>query len=188
MSGQLHPKGAIVAQKRNTRAAAKRRIDKIEKALQAWELRSRGATLREIAELVGVASPTTAQALVEDGFREFYAPQVEQRRAEADARHHSAFVELSHVAFAPRTGAGSPTKGERVAALAELRKWDRENRMLHGLDAPARQQVSVVSDEVSPERAAQIARELFGDHAARALDQDPPGDAGDDPVAPPAGE
>jgi hypothetical protein len=116
---------------RRTRGIDKRRGRDLEKELAAWDLRAKGYSLRAISRELDLSGPQHARNFVERGFKGFYSPKVEQRRAEADERLQMMLAEIVPVVMNKRR-----SLDDRLAAADRVIKIDREVRRLHGLDAP----------------------------------------------------
>lgn len=150
---------------RKTRLVHKRKAATVDDALRAWDLRTQGLSLRAIQRELGLSCVQQASNLVERGFKDFYSPKVEQRRSECDSRQLQAIEQLSKIAFSKRK---SVKNDARIAALGELRKWDRENRMLHGLDAPEASVQLVGAVEVKDARSRLLDRlDALAEQAAK---------------------
>jgi len=113
----------------------RRKLEVAMRRSQALELRISGMSYRAIADALSCAD-STAYELVQSALREIPAANVEILRQEHDSMIRALFLKLK-----PRIDKGEPRAIEvGVKLLERLAK-------LHGLDAPTRQIMQVVTEE-----------------------------------------
>ena len=125
-----------------------RKYEVAKRRAQALELRISGMSYRAIADAMQCAD-STAYELVQSALREIPAQNVEILRTEHDAMIRRLFAKLM-----PRIDKGEPRAIEvGVKLLERLAK-------LHGLDAPTRQVMQVITEETVDRAIRELEQEL----------------------------
>lgn len=136
-----------------------------ERQMKAMQLRVRGFTFPEMANELDVSVGTAyndykaAMKRLIDETRE----SADQVRSVEITRLDRMIRSLELAAFGP-PDADAPFCADPKAIEVLLKVSDRRAKLL-GLDAP--EDLNVNFGEVTPEKAAQLVREKFGDHAAK---------------------
>lgn len=125
-----------------------------ERRIRAWELALQGKSYRVIGEALGVA-PMTAFRDVEAHAREIQQPVAEQVRKQEVARLDALLDNLW-----PRV-----EQGDDKAVANVLRVMDRRAKLL-GLDAPAKQDITVQQVDPKDIELAELIREAQAKAAA----------------------
>lgn len=133
---------------------AKSEIRRAERMVEACDLRRSGASYRTIASALGI-DVRTAWGLVHDALDELNKQAVES--LEMHRRVQMARLDRMLEAVWPLVEAGE------IQAIESARKIEADRRKFLGLDAPEHQIHEVAT--VSPEEAARLVRESFGEHA-----------------------
>jgi len=138
-----------------------------ERRNEAWQLRVRGYTERDIAKQIGVSKSTVHKYLttVVESLRENSVELAEKHRNASIARLDDAIKRL-----APLIEGDDDDKA--LAAMDRLERLERRRATLLGLDAPEKHDHTLAAGvDTSPGAAARLVREQFGDHGAKGADE-----------------
>ncbi len=115
---------------------------------EAIQLRISGMSYRQIADAMH-CSDSRAHEMVQEALRDIPAPDVEALRKEQDAMIRSLYL-----ALVPRINKGEPRAIEVALKLLErLAK-------LHGLDAPTKQIIEVITEEAVDKAIRELEEQL----------------------------
>ncbi len=152
---------------------------------KAWELRLKGKSIRQIAAALDVAVATAHNDLktVLERTKEENNQAAEDHRVVSVSRLDRAIATIEEAleAVTVHTNedgdvihAGADHE-LRLKALDRLIKLEERRAKLLGLDAPVKTEVEAsVTNVASPEEAARLVRQMFGEHASKKTDESEP--------------
>lgn len=124
-----------------------------DKQRQCYELRLKGHTVRQVAEIVGV-SKSSVSNYCKAAALEVISPLVSEYRQMEDER-----LDLAFAAILPRVEIGEVRAVEVLIKLLERRA------KLHGLDAPVQVEQSITTYTETDRKLEELAREIFVERA-----------------------
>ena len=156
-----------------------------ERRHQAWLLRVKGKSVREIATALNVSVGTAHSDLkaVLERTKSENNEAAEDHRVLSLSRLDRALstIEDALEAMSIRTNedgeviAAGIDHELRLKALDRLVKLEERRAKLLGLDAPVKSEVEAnVTNVASPEEAARLVRQMFGEHASKKADESEP--------------